>query len=182
MGCSQWTHLENEKGQIKVMCVTWFKEFSWNGKALHPFPPFASLVALIEATQWNKIYEIPNYNDQTPLAASQLLTTISEVGEAWELQQDQVNNTNSAFIFMKNLLIIQGCQSGSFRRCGQLVRFVRLVWWSRWCRWCRWSRLAPNARKKPLERSKICNINDPPPFGILPKTHLIWYRHSVPSF
>ena len=40
-----------------------------------------------------------------------------------------------------------------------------------------------NPEKKPLkERSKICNINAPPPFGILPKTHLIWYRHSVPSF
>ena len=41
-----------------------------------------------------------------------------------KLKQDQVNNANSAFIFMINLLIIQGCQSGSFSRGGHLVRLV----------------------------------------------------------
>ena len=46
-------------------------------------------------------------------------------------KQDQVNNANSAFIFMINLLIIQGCQSGSVGRGDQLVRLVRLIWWSR---------------------------------------------------
>ena len=53
--------------------------------------------------------------------------------------QDQVNNTNSAFIFMINLFITLGCQSGSVGRGGQLVRLVRLVWWSRWSRWSRLS-------------------------------------------
>ena len=38
------------------------------------------------------------------------------------VSQDQVNNANSAFIFMINLLIIQGCQSGSVGRGDQLVR------------------------------------------------------------
>ena len=46
-------------------------------------------------------------------------------------KQDQVNNANSAFIFMINLLIIQGCQSGSVGRGDQLVKLVRLIWWSR---------------------------------------------------
>ena len=45
-----------------------------------------------------------------------------------KLKQDQVNNASSAFIFMINLLIIQGCQSGSVGRGDQLVR---LIWWSR---------------------------------------------------
>ena len=48
-----------------------------------------------------------------------------------EKEKDQVNNANSAFIFMINLLIIQGCQSGSVGRGDQLVRLVRLIWWSR---------------------------------------------------
>ena len=48
-----------------------------------------------------------------------------------KLKQDQVNNASSAFIFMINLLIIQGCQSGSVGRGDQLVRLVRLIWWSR---------------------------------------------------
>ena len=39
-------------------------------------------------------------------------------------EQDQVNNSNTAFIFMKNLFIIQGCQSGSVGQGGQLVRLV----------------------------------------------------------
>ena len=43
-------------------------------------------------------------------------------------KQDQVNNANSEIIFKINLLIIQGCQSGSVGRGGQLVRLVRLVW------------------------------------------------------
>ena len=51
--------------------------------------------------------------------------------------QDQVSNANSAFIFMINLWVIQGCQSGSVGQGGQLVR---LVWWSRWSRWSGWSR------------------------------------------
>ena len=46
-------------------------------------------------------------------------------------KQDQVNNANSEFIFMINLFIIQGCQSGSVGRGDQLVRLVRLIWWSR---------------------------------------------------
>ena len=33
--------------------------------------------------------------------------------------QDQANNANSAFVFMINLLIIQGCQSDSVGRGGQ---------------------------------------------------------------
>ena len=48
-----------------------------------------------------------------------------------KLKQDQVNNASSAFIFMINLLIIQGCQSGSVGRGDQLVKLVRLIWWSR---------------------------------------------------
>ena len=36
-------------------------------------------------------------------------------------KQDQVNNANSEFIFMINLLIIQGCQSGSVCWGGQSV-------------------------------------------------------------
>ena len=50
------------------------------------------------------------------------------------MKQDQVNSANSAFIFMINLLFIQGCQSDSVGRGGQLVRLVRLVrlvWCSR---------------------------------------------------
>ena len=45
-------------------------------------------------------------------------------------RQDQVNNANSAFIFMINLLIIQGCLSGSVGQVGQvglLVQVVRVV-------------------------------------------------------
>ena len=40
------------------------------------------------------------------------------------VKQDQVNNANSASIFMINLLIIQGCQSGSVGQGGQLVMVV----------------------------------------------------------
>ena len=42
-------------------------------------------------------------------------------------KQDQVNNAKSAFIFMINLLIIQGCQSGSVGQDGQLVQVVQVV-------------------------------------------------------
>ena len=35
-------------------------------------------------------------------------------------KKDQVNNANSAFIFMINLFIIQGCHNGSVGRIGQL--------------------------------------------------------------
>ena len=56
-----------------------------------------------------------------------------------KLKQDQVNNANSAFIFMINLLIIQGCQSGSVGRGHQLVRLFRLIWWSRWSGLPGWS-------------------------------------------
>ena len=48
--------------------------------------------------------------------------------KAKKCKLDQVNNANSVFIFMINLLIIQGCQSGSFGWGGHLVRLVRLVW------------------------------------------------------
>ena len=41
-------------------------------------------------------------------------------------KEDQVNNASSVFIFIINLLIIQGCQSGSV---GQLVS------WSGWSDW-----------------------------------------------
>ena len=44
------------------------------------------------------------------------------------------NNANSAFTFMINLFIIQGCHSGSVDLGGQLLGLVRLVWWSRWSR------------------------------------------------
>ena len=39
-----------------------------------------------------------------------------------ETRQDKVNDANSAFIFIINLFIIQGCQSGSVGR-GGLVGF-----------------------------------------------------------
>ena len=41
------------------------------------------------------------------------------------------------YLHMINLLIIQGCQSGSVGQGGQLVRLVRIVrldWWYRWSR------------------------------------------------
>ena len=56
------------------------------------------------------------------------------------IQQNQVNNANSAFIFMINLLIIQDCRSGSVGWVGQLVRLFRLIWWSRWSWLSMWSR------------------------------------------
>ena len=62
------------------------------------------------------------------IAPSDKVTFVLHVFKKEWKQQDQVNNANSAFIFMINLLIIQGCQSGSV---GQLVRLVRLIWWSR---------------------------------------------------
>ena len=39
-------------------------------------------------------------------------------------EQDQVNNSNTAFIFMKNLFIIQGCQSGSVGQVSQISLMV----------------------------------------------------------
>ena len=36
-----------------------------------------------------------------------------------KLNLDQVNNANSAFIFLLNLLISQGCQVGLIGQCGQ---------------------------------------------------------------
>ena len=47
-------------------------------------------------------------------------------------KEDQVNNASSVFIFIINLLIIQGCQSGSVGLGGQLVR---LSGWSGWSGW-----------------------------------------------
>ena len=41
-------------------------------------------------------------------------------------EQDQVNNANSAFIFMINLFIIQCCHSGSVGQIGQIC-LVSLV-------------------------------------------------------
>ena len=42
-------------------------------------------------------------------------------------KQDQVSNANSAFIFMINLLIIQGCQSGSVGWGGQVGQVGLMV-------------------------------------------------------
>ena len=41
--------------------------------------------------------------------------------------KDQVNNPNSAFIFMINILIIQGCQSGSVGQVVQVVPYLIFV-------------------------------------------------------
>ena len=47
------------------------------------------------------------------IAPSDKVTFVLHVfNKEWK-QQDQVNNANSAFIFMINSLITQGCQSGS---------------------------------------------------------------------
>ena len=54
-----------------------------------------------------------------------LLKSIVEI-EA-KVKQDQVNNAKSAFIFVINLSIIQGCQSGSVGQDGQLVQVVQVV-------------------------------------------------------
>ena len=42
-------------------------------------------------------------------------------------QQDKVNNANSASIFIINLFIIEGCQSGSVGRGGQVGLVIQVV-------------------------------------------------------
>ena len=51
--------------------------------------------------------------------ASRLALTLEMMIVTNKHKQDQVNNANSAFIFMINIFIIQGCQSGSVGRDGQ---------------------------------------------------------------
>ena len=54
------------------------------------------------------------------IAPSDKVTFVLHVfNKEWK-QQDQVNNANSAFIFMINLFIIQGCQSISVVRGGKV--------------------------------------------------------------
>ena len=48
------------------------------------------------------------------------MNRISDTSIKTKHEQGQVNNANSAFILIINLFIIQGCQSGSVGRGGQV--------------------------------------------------------------
>ena len=80
----------------------------------------------MEAAKLHGSHEIESFLGEFQLQF--LLQTLScQIGcFIHSFKQDQVNNANSAFIFMINLFIIQGCHSGSVGRIGK-IRLVRLV-------------------------------------------------------
>ena len=109
-----------------------------------------NLCLFIVHIQLDKVYAQLNSlhcdgQDQSPPHVLVVLHAINQIGRAsavwlWQISRIQsfklhnpptVKSANIAFIFMINLLIIQGCQSGSVGRGGQSVR---LVWRSRWSR------------------------------------------------